>query len=168
MLNYDDKKTITFKDKFDYLSKEERSKIFDELKKELVKGEKLDDNQSFDIRVFSTKEKSNGISLEIYKINELDYTELFHFSNKDYMQDSLEIISFNFEAKEERYINLIENEFQNINFFICEHPFFKKNNLKAQIRIDGKIISIDIINNNEDFYQLFFYIAILIFILKQV
>ena len=108
MLNYDDKKTITFKDKFDYLSKEERSKIFDELKKELVKGEKLDDNQSFDIRVFSTKEKSNGISLEIYKINELDYTELFHFSNKDYMQDSLEIISFNFEAKEERYINLIE------------------------------------------------------------
>ena len=156
MLNYDDKKTITFKDKFDYLSKEERSKIFDELKKELVKGEKLDDNQSFDIRVFSTKEKSNGISLEIYKINELDYTELFHFSNKDYMQDSLEIISFNFEAKEERYINLIEKEFQLIGPVLCEHPFFKKNNLKAQIRIDGKIISIDIINNNEDFYQLFF------------
>ena len=41
MLNYDDKEIITFKDfkdKFDYLSKEERSKIFDDLKKELVKG----------------------------------------------------------------------------------------------------------------------------------
>ena len=115
MLNYDDKEIITFKDfkdKFDYLSKEERSKIFDDLKKELVKGEKLDDNQSFDIRVFSTKEKLNGISLEIYKINELNYTELFHFSDKDYMQDSLEIISFIFEAKEEIYINLIEDSFQ--------------------------------------------------------
>ena len=158
MLNYDDKEIITFKDfkdKFDYLSKEERSKIFDDLKKELVKGEKLDDNQSFDIRVFSTKEKLNGISLEIYKINELNYTELFHFSDKDYMQDSLEIISFIFEAKEERYINLIENNFQGIIPFLENIPFFKKNELKFQTRIDGKKISIDIINNNEDFYQLF-------------
>ena len=74
------------------------------------------------------------------------------------MQDSLEIISFIFEAKEERYINLIEDiegSFQRIIIpILSDAPFFKKNELKFEFRIDEKKISIDIINNNEDFYQL--------------
>ena len=169
MLDYNNNvNSIIFEDKFDYLSKEERLKIFDDLKKELFKGQKLDSNQSFDIRVISTKEELKGISLEIYKINELNYAKFFNFSNKYYMQDSLEIISFTFEAKEERDINLIEKNFQSIKRLLDCFPFFKKNELEFNVRIEEKKISIDIINNNEDFFNYFVYLVILIFFLKQI
>lgn len=112
-----------------------------------MKWQKLDDNQSFDIRVISTKEELKGISLEI------------NFSNMDYMQNSLEIFSLTFEAKEERYINFIEDDFKIFESFLICIPFIKNKienkELKIQTRIEGKKISIDFINNNEDFFQLF-------------
>lgn len=146
--NHKPKSGIEFHEPLYYLSKEEKNQILDYLEKELNKYKKINDTKNFNINLLTTKEDLKGISIEINKINESNFSELIDIPNKDYFNNSLEIITISLKSRDEHKINDLEEAAK-----IYSSLFKNNQNFPfGDYRIKGNKLSIDVINNNRDFF----------------
>jgi hypothetical protein len=146
--NHKSKGGIEFHEPLYYLSKEEKNQILDYLEKELNKYKKINDTKNFNINLLTTKEDLKGISIEINKINESNFSELIDIPNKDYFNNSLEIITISLKSRDEHKINDLEEAAKLYSTLFKDNQNFPF----GDYRIKGNKLSIDLINNNRDFF----------------
>ena len=117
------------------------------------------DDKKFQFNICWTKKDLKGISFELFNINESNYSKYIDFS-KDYIQNSLEIISFSFKIKNvnkyimelwENYFKIFLSKFEAIFLLHC------KLEISYYIRKEEDKISIDFINNKSNYFRLFLF-----------
>ena len=124
---------------FKIIPKEQWQDFFNNFKNALLKTEKKKENKSCEFEIRTTKEDlKEACVFEIFTFDKARYFDYFD-EQKDYFKNSLLSISLNFEVKEEKGVNEVENLFKSFfdDFRLKEYGFeFFSRNKGKQVSID--------------------------------